>query len=71
MTSDSLMKLGIVIEKDEDKQYVALFPELTGHTQAKTLDHGTKRITEAIQVCSEVEGLKCKGRTKTRRCSID
>lgn len=59
------MKLGLLVEKDEDGYYVASVPELPGcHTQAKTLDEVMKRIKEAIQACLEVEGTKAHGRTE-------
>ena len=50
------MQFGVVVEKDEDRYYVASVPEFPGcHTQAKTLDEVMKRIKKAIEVCLEVE----------------
>jgi predicted RNase H-like HicB family nuclease len=52
------MKFAVVVERDEDGYYVASVPELPGcHTQAKTLDELMKRVREAIEVYSEVEGI--------------
>lgn len=49
----------VVIERDAEGYLVASVPELPGcHTQAKSLDHLTKRIREAIRLCLEVEGRK-------------
>jgi len=46
----------IIIEKDEDRYYVASVVELSGcHTQGKTLDELMKRIREAIELYLEVE----------------
>ena len=46
----------VVIEKDEDGYLVASVPSLKGcHTQAKTMDELLERITEAIELCLEVE----------------
>ncbi len=46
----------VVIEKDEDGYLVASVPSLKGcHTQAKTMDELLARITEAIELCLEVE----------------
>ena len=45
----------IVVEKDEDKYYVASVIELPGcHTQAKSLDKLSGRIKEAIEAYLEV-----------------
>jgi predicted RNase H-like HicB family nuclease len=49
-------EFSVVIEKDEDGFFVASVPTLRGcHTQAKSLDVLIKRVTEAIQLCLEVE----------------
>lgn len=49
-------EFNVVIEKDEDGYFVASVPSLRGcHTQAKSLDVLMKRITEAIELCLEVE----------------
>ncbi|HET9135819.1 MAG TPA: type II toxin-antitoxin system HicB family antitoxin [Candidatus Kapabacteria bacterium] len=49
--------LSVIIERDEDGWYVASVPTLKGcHTQAKSLDDLMERITEAAQLCLEVEG---------------
>ena len=46
----------VVIERDEDGYYIASVPSLRGcHTQAKSLDLLIERITEAIELCLEVE----------------
>jgi predicted RNase H-like HicB family nuclease len=48
--------LPVVIERDEEGFYVASVPELHGcHTQAKSLDVLTERISEAIELCLEVQ----------------
>jgi predicted RNase H-like HicB family nuclease len=45
----------VVVERDEDKYYVASVVELPGcHTQAKSLDKLTGRIKEAIEAYLEV-----------------
>jgi predicted RNase H-like HicB family nuclease len=45
----------VVVERDEDKYYVASVVELPGcHTQAKSLDQLTGRIKEAIEAYLEV-----------------
>jgi predicted RNase H-like HicB family nuclease len=46
----------VIIEKDEDGYFVASVPSLKGcHTQARTLDDLISRITEAIELCLEVQ----------------
>jgi predicted RNase H-like HicB family nuclease len=46
----------VIIEKDEDGYLIASVPSLKGcHTQAKSLDELMSRITEAIELCLEVE----------------
>jgi predicted RNase H-like HicB family nuclease len=46
----------VIIEKDEDGYLVASVPSLKGcHTQARTFDQLIERITEAIELCLEVE----------------
>ncbi len=46
----------VVIEQDADGWYVASVPNLRGcHTQARSLDELRERISEAIQLCLEVE----------------
>jgi predicted RNase H-like HicB family nuclease len=47
----------VIIERDEEGSYVASVPQLPAcHTQARSLDDGTQRIREAIELCLEVEG---------------
>jgi predicted RNase H-like HicB family nuclease len=47
----------VVIERDEERNYIASVPQLPGcHTQARSLDDVTERIREAIELCLEVEG---------------
>ena len=49
-------EFSVVIERDEDGYFVASVPALRGcHTQARSLDVLMKRVTEAIQLCLEVE----------------
>ncbi len=49
-------EFSVVIEKDEDGNFVASVPALRGcHTQAKSLDLLMKRVKEAIELCLEVE----------------
>jgi predicted RNase H-like HicB family nuclease len=46
----------VIIEKDEDGYLIASVPSLKGcHTQGKSLDELMSRITEAIELCLEVE----------------
>ena len=46
----------MVVERDEEGNYVASVPELPGcHTQARSLDKLMERIREAIELCLEVE----------------
>ncbi len=47
----------VIIERDEEGNYVATVPELPGcHTQGRSLDKLRERIREAIQLCLEVKG---------------
>ena len=49
-------KFIVLIEKDEEGQYVATVPALRGcHTQAKSLDTLIKRTREVIELCLEDE----------------
>jgi len=49
-------EFSVVIERDTEGYYVASVPELDGcHTQARSLDKLLHRITEAIELCLEVE----------------
>ena len=49
-------KFNVIIEKDEDCNYIASVSSLPGcHTQAKNLDELMKRIKEAIDLYLEVE----------------
>jgi predicted RNase H-like HicB family nuclease len=44
----------VVVERDEDGNYVASVPALAGcHTQARSLDELVKRTQEAIALCLE------------------
>lgn len=44
----------VVVERDEDGNYVASVPALAGcHTQARSLDELIERVQEAIAVCLE------------------
>jgi predicted RNase H-like HicB family nuclease len=44
----------VVVERDEDGNYVASVPALAGcHTQARSLDELVERVQEAIAVCLE------------------
>ena len=53
------MKFSVLVERDEDRYYIASVPELPGcHTQAKTLDELTNRIKEAIELYLEAEGTR-------------
>ncbi len=50
-------EFNVVIERDDDGNFVASVPELRGcHTQAKSLDALMKRIREAIELCLEEQG---------------
>jgi predicted RNase H-like HicB family nuclease len=47
-------KFTVVIERDEDGNYVATVPALRGcHTQAKNLDTLMKRVREVVELCLE------------------
>ncbi|MGA3105243.1 MAG: type II toxin-antitoxin system HicB family antitoxin [Terriglobales bacterium] len=47
-------KFTVVIERDEEDNYIATVPALRGcHTQAKNLDILMKRVREVIQLCLE------------------
>lgn len=49
-------EFNVMIERDADGYFVASVPSLPGcHTQAKSLDELTERITEAIALCLEFE----------------
>jgi predicted RNase H-like HicB family nuclease len=49
-------KFTVVIERDEEGNYVATVPSLRGcHTQAKNLDTLMKRTREVIELCLEEE----------------
>lgn len=42
----------VLVERDDEGYFVATVPELRGcHTQAKSLDALTRRVTEAITLC--------------------
>jgi predicted RNase H-like HicB family nuclease len=44
----------VIVERDEDGNYVASVPALAGcHTQARSLDELIERVQEAIAVCLE------------------
>ena len=46
----------VVIEQDEDGMYVGSVPALKGcHSQGRTVDELMENITEAIELCLEVE----------------
>lgn len=49
----------VVIERDSEGYYVASVPALRGcHTQARSLDELMERVTEAVELCLEVEGTE-------------
>jgi predicted RNase H-like HicB family nuclease len=52
--SDTRRDFTVVVERDEDGNYVASVPALAGcHTQARSLDELIERVQEAIAVCLE------------------
>ena len=52
----------IVIEKDEDYNYVGSVPDLQGcHTQGTSIDQLLERMQEAIALWLEVEGEEPEG----------
>ena len=52
-----MRQFDVIIERDRAGYYVASVPALRGcHTQSKSLDALLKRVTEAIELCLEVEG---------------
>jgi len=49
-------EFNVIIEKDAEGFYVGSVPQLKGcHSQAKSIDELMKRMTEAIELCLEVE----------------
>jgi len=57
-----VLKLNVIIERDEDGYYVGSVPELPGcHTQAKTVDELMGRVREAAELYLEVEGMDVVG----------
>ena len=49
-------EFSIVIEQDEDGIFVASVPELKGcHTQARSIGELYTRITEAMELCIEMQ----------------
>ncbi len=52
----SVMRLSVIVERDQDGWYVGWVPELPGcHSQAKTLDELMNRIRESVDLYLEVE----------------
>jgi predicted RNase H-like HicB family nuclease len=52
-------QFNVVVERDTDGYFVASVPSLPGcHTQAKSLDELMQRISEAIELCLEVQGVE-------------
>jgi predicted RNase H-like HicB family nuclease len=52
----------VVVERDEDRYYVASVPSLRGcHPQAKSLAELMVRVREAAELCLEVEGPPADG----------
>lgn len=52
-------EFSVIIERDADGYYVGSVPALKGcHTQASSLDELMVRISEAIELCLEVQGDK-------------
>jgi len=50
-------EFNVIIERDADGYYVGSVPALKGcHTQARSLDELMARISEAIELCLEVQG---------------
>jgi predicted RNase H-like HicB family nuclease len=50
-------EFSVIIERDGDGYYVGSVPALKGcHTQARSLDELMVRISEAIELCLEVQG---------------
>ena len=59
------MKFSVLVERDEDRYYIASVPELPGcHTQARTLDELTGRVKQAIELYLETEGTKTEGKVE-------
>jgi predicted RNase H-like HicB family nuclease len=51
-----MREFDVVIEQDEEGNYVASVPALPGcHTQARSLDELLARVKEAIELCLEVD----------------
>ncbi len=54
--SVSVMRLSVIVERDQDGWYVGWVPELPGcHSQAQTLDELMNRIRESVDLYLEVE----------------
>ena len=54
--SVSVMRLSVIVERDQEGWYVGWVPELPGcHSQAKTLDELMNRIRESADLYLEVE----------------
>jgi predicted RNase H-like HicB family nuclease len=50
-------EFNVIVERDEDGNYVGTVGELSGcHSQARSLDKLLERMREAIALCLEVEG---------------
>ncbi len=57
------MKLGIVLEQEEDGAYTVHCPALKGcHSQGETREEALKNIQEAIQLYLEVANEKARKR---------
>lgn len=54
--SMKVLQFKVLIEQDEDGQYVASVPELPGcYTQAKTLEEVRRRIKEVIELVLDTD----------------
>lgn len=55
-------EFSVIVERDEDGNYVATVPALPGcHTQARSLDKLLVRVREAIELYREVDGSAPQG----------
>jgi predicted RNase H-like HicB family nuclease len=53
------LQFDVVIERDEEGNYVASVPQLPGcHTQARSPDAVMERIREAVELCVEGEPMQ-------------
>jgi predicted RNase H-like HicB family nuclease len=56
-----MRQFDVIIERDEEGLYVGSVPQIPGcHTQGRSLDELMERMSEAVELCLEVEGAPTK-----------